>query len=60
MRRIDLADAGFLLAEKRETPMHVGGVNVLMGDGSTRFVAETIRREVWRGLGTRNGRELVE
>tara|TARA_R110002049_G_scaffold67767_6_gene175861 strand:+ start:3352 stop:5103 length:1752 start_codon:yes stop_codon:yes gene_type:complete len=26
MRRIDLADAAFLMAEKRETPMHVGGV----------------------------------
>jgi diacylglycerol O-acyltransferase len=28
MRRIDLADAAFLLAEKRETPMHVGGVTL--------------------------------
>ena len=28
MRRIELADAGFLLAEKRETPMHVGGINL--------------------------------
>jgi len=28
MRRVDLADAGFLLAEKRETPMHVGGINL--------------------------------
>ena len=28
MRRIDLADAAFLLAEKRETPMHVGGVSL--------------------------------
>ena len=28
MRRIALADATFLLAEKRETPMHVGGVNL--------------------------------
>ncbi len=28
MRRIELTDAGFLLAEKRETPMHVGGVNL--------------------------------
>jgi len=28
VRRIDLSDAGFLLAEKRETPMHVGGVNL--------------------------------
>ena len=28
MRRIDLTSTGFLLLEKRETPMHVGGVNL--------------------------------
>ena len=28
MRRIDLSDAAFLYAEKRETPMHVGGVSL--------------------------------
>ncbi len=39
---------------------HLGGVNVLMGDGSTRFVQETIDLSVWRGLGTRNGGELVD
>ncbi len=40
--------------------LHPGGVNALMGDGSTRFVVETIHRTVWRALGTRNGGELVE
>lgn len=39
---------------------HPGGVNVLMGDGSGRFVPESIALPVWRGLGTRNGRELVD
>lgn len=39
---------------------HPGGVNILMGDGSNRFVLGTISQEVWRGLGTRNGRELVD
>ncbi len=39
---------------------HSGGVCVLMGDGSERFVLETIDRSVWRGLGTRNGGELVD
>lgn len=39
---------------------HHGGVNALMADGSARFVSETISRQVWRGLGTRNGGELVE
>jgi diacylglycerol O-acyltransferase len=28
MRRIDLSDAAFLYAEKRETPMHVGGLSL--------------------------------
>jgi prepilin-type N-terminal cleavage/methylation domain-containing protein/prepilin-type processing-associated H-X9-DG protein len=40
--------------------LHPGGVNVLMGDGSTRFVSESIQRPVWRALGTRNGGEIVE
>jgi prepilin-type N-terminal cleavage/methylation domain-containing protein/prepilin-type processing-associated H-X9-DG protein len=39
---------------------HPGGVNVLMGDGAGRFVPDSVAQEVWRGLGTRNGRELVD
>jgi len=39
---------------------HPGGVHVLMGDGSGRFVPESIAQEVWRGFGTRNGGELVD
>ena len=40
--------------------MHPGGVNALMGDGSVRFVSDSIDPAVWRGLGTRNGAELVD
>ena len=39
---------------------HPGGVNALMGDGSVRFASESVSMAVWRGLGTRNGSELVE
>jgi prepilin-type processing-associated H-X9-DG protein len=39
---------------------HPGGVNALMGDGSCRFVLDTIDQQVWRGLSTRNGGELVD
>ena len=39
---------------------HSGGVNLLMADGSLRFVSDGIERHVWRGLGTRNGGELVD
>lgn len=41
------------------TSMHHGGVNMLLVDGSVRFVLENISREVWRAYGTRNGAEVV-
>lgn len=35
MRRIELADAGFLVMEKRQTPMHVGGLHLFnLPDGA--------------------------
>jgi diacylglycerol O-acyltransferase / wax synthase len=35
MRRISMADAGFLFIEKRETPMHVGGLHLFtLPDGA--------------------------
>ncbi|MEW4490562.1 DUF1559 domain-containing protein [Thalassoglobus sp. JC818] len=41
------------------TSLHPGGVNVGMGDGAARFIADTIDRNVWRALGTRNGNEII-
>jgi len=38
---------------------HPGGVNASFGDGSTRFIKETIDLAVWRALGTRAGREAT-
>ena len=38
---------------------HSGGVNVLMGDGSVRFVKSTINQVVWMGLGTKAGGEIL-
>jgi len=38
---------------------HIGGVNVLVGDGSVRFVSDTINLAVWRGLATLNGKEVI-
>ena len=38
---------------------HPGGVNILLGDGSVRFIKETIALNVWRALSTRNGGEIV-
>jgi prepilin-type N-terminal cleavage/methylation domain-containing protein/prepilin-type processing-associated H-X9-DG protein len=39
---------------------HPTGANAAMGDGSVRFVPDTINQAVWRGFGTRNGGELVD
>jgi prepilin-type N-terminal cleavage/methylation domain-containing protein/prepilin-type processing-associated H-X9-DG protein len=38
---------------------HPGGVNMLMGDGSVRFVKDTINIGTWQALGTRAGGEII-
>lgn len=38
---------------------HVGGVHLLLCDGSTRFVSENISSIIWRGLSTRAGSEVI-
>jgi hypothetical protein len=39
---------------------HPGGVNLLCGDGSGRFVTNGIGLRVWRALGTRSGNEFID
>lgn len=39
---------------------HAGGVQVVMGDGSVRFVREQIRIDVWRALSTTRGGETPD
>ena len=38
---------------------HSGGVNVLFGDGHTKFVKDGVDTALWRALASRNGSELV-
>ncbi|AGA24853.1 DUF1559 family PulG-like putative transporter [Singulisphaera acidiphila] len=38
---------------------HPGGVNGLLGDGSVKFFKNSIALPVWRGLGSRNGGEVL-
>jgi prepilin-type processing-associated H-X9-DG protein len=38
---------------------HPGGVNVLLGDGAVKFVANSIQADVWTALGTRAGGEPI-
>jgi prepilin-type processing-associated H-X9-DG protein len=38
---------------------HPGGVNVLLGDGSVKFIKSSIDGMVWRALGTVAGGEVI-
>ena len=38
---------------------HPGGVNMLLGDGSVRFMKDSVALSVWRALSTRNGGEVI-
>jgi prepilin-type processing-associated H-X9-DG protein len=48
-------DAGAATVSSR----HPGGVNVLMADGSVRFVKDTVSTSTWWALGSRAGNENV-
>jgi prepilin-type N-terminal cleavage/methylation domain-containing protein/prepilin-type processing-associated H-X9-DG protein len=38
---------------------HPGGANVLLGDGSVRFIKSTINQNVWMALGTKANGEII-
>jgi prepilin-type processing-associated H-X9-DG protein len=38
---------------------HAGGVNVCMGDGSVRFVRDSIALTLWNAMGSRGGGEAI-
>jgi prepilin-type N-terminal cleavage/methylation domain-containing protein/prepilin-type processing-associated H-X9-DG protein len=38
---------------------HPGGVNVLLCDGSVRFVKDSVAQQTWMSLGSRNGNEVL-
>jgi prepilin-type N-terminal cleavage/methylation domain-containing protein/prepilin-type processing-associated H-X9-DG protein len=46
---------GFRAARSR----HINGVNLLLGDGSVRFVTNAIALPAWRALATRSGQDIV-
>ena len=53
---------GFFVALRAVMPPsshHPGGVNVLFGDGSVKFVKDSVNLQTWRALGTRAGGEVV-
>ncbi|WZO99279.1 DUF1559 domain-containing protein [Isosphaeraceae bacterium EP7] len=48
-----------LRASMPPSSRHPGGVNTLMGDGSVRFVKDTVNLAAWRALGTIAGGEVI-
>jgi prepilin-type processing-associated H-X9-DG protein len=38
---------------------HPGGVNALFGDGSVKFIKDSINQRTWMALGTKSGNEIV-
>jgi prepilin-type N-terminal cleavage/methylation domain-containing protein/prepilin-type processing-associated H-X9-DG protein len=55
----DCANSGFTCAHIAARSNHPGGVNVGFGDGSVRFVKETVNPVTWRAVGTIAGGEVV-
>jgi len=52
-------DGGPTFAAITSRSYHPGGVHTLNGDGSVRFVKNSVAGAVWRALGTVNGGEVV-
>ena len=50
---------GGYTAASTATSNHPGGINVCMGDGSVRFIKDTISYATWWALGSRNGGEVT-
>jgi prepilin-type N-terminal cleavage/methylation domain-containing protein/prepilin-type processing-associated H-X9-DG protein len=38
---------------------HPGGVNVLLADGSVRYIKDSVNQQTWMALGSRNGNEVL-
>ena len=53
---------GFFAVNRAVMPpssKHPGGVNLLMGDGSVKFIKDSVNLQTWRALGTRNFGEVI-
>ena len=57
--RWDCSNASHNPGQAAARSYHTGGVNVLLGDGSVRFVRNAIDPFTWRGLATRAGGEVL-
>ena len=59
MNSEDEDDGGPTYAAVTSRSYHPGGVNVLFGDGSVRFIKNSINWQTWRALGSVGGGEVI-
>src|SRR5262249_2894111 len=57
--RPDCSNASHNPGQAAARSAHPGGVNVLLGDGSVRFVTNRVDPVTWQGLATRAGGEVL-
>jgi prepilin-type N-terminal cleavage/methylation domain-containing protein/prepilin-type processing-associated H-X9-DG protein len=58
-KRWDCSNASHNPGQAAARSYHANGVNVLLGDGSVRFIRNGIDAGTWRALGTRAGGEVL-
>ena len=56
---VDENDGGETYMSLSASSFHPGGVNTLFGDGSVRFIKNTVDAATWRSLGTIAGGEVI-
>jgi prepilin-type processing-associated H-X9-DG protein len=54
----DCSNASHNPGQAAARSMHTGGVNVMMGDGSVRFISNNVDSFTWRAISTRAGGEV--
>lgn len=57
--RWDCTNSFYSEARMAARSLHVGGVHLLVADGSVRFVSENLNLATWQALSTRSGGEVV-
>jgi prepilin-type N-terminal cleavage/methylation domain-containing protein/prepilin-type processing-associated H-X9-DG protein len=55
----DLVSTGINYIHVAASSYHTGGVNMVMADGSVRFVSDSINFGTWQAMGTKAGGEVV-
>jgi prepilin-type processing-associated H-X9-DG protein len=59
MDTTDESDGGPIYAALTSDSYHPGGVNMLLADGSVRFVKDSVNGPAWRALSTVAGGEVI-